>query len=108
VFLRFHEKHVRFRCHTGHAYSPDSLLAEITETVEDSLWSSIRAIEETVLLMRQIADHLKKNHEDGAAADLFLARAEEAQRRADFVRQAVMRHEELSEEKIRRATTQVS
>ena len=98
------EKHVRFRCHTGHAYSPDSLLAEITETVEDSLWSSIRAIEETVLLLRQMAAHIKENHEDGAAADLFIARAQEAQRRADFVRQAVMKHEELSEDKIRLAT----
>ena len=97
------ERHMRFRCHTGHAYSPDSLLAEITGTVEDSLWSSIRAIEETVLLMRQMAAHINETHEDGGAAELFLARAEEAQRRAELVRQTVMKHEELSEEKIREA-----
>lgn len=28
---------VRYRCHTGHAYSADALLASITEKVEDSL-----------------------------------------------------------------------
>jgi two-component system, chemotaxis family, protein-glutamate methylesterase/glutaminase len=95
--------HVRFRCHTGHAYSPDSLLAEITETVEDSLWSSIRAIEETIMLLRQMAEHVKESHADGAEAELLTARAQEAQRRADLVRQAVMSHEELSEGKIREA-----
>lgn len=92
--------HVRFRCHTGHAYSPDSLLAEITEAVEDSLWSSIRAIEETVLLLRQMAAHIEENHEDGGAAELLTARAQEAQRRAELVRRAVMKHEELSEDEI--------
>lgn len=95
--------HVRFRCHTGHAYSPDSLLAEIAESVEDSLWSSIRALEETVLLLRRMAAHHDENHGDGATADLLLTRAGEAQRRADLVRQAVMSRDELSEDKIREA-----
>jgi hypothetical protein len=30
-------------CHTGHAYSVGSLLAAISEGIEDALWSAIRA-----------------------------------------------------------------
>jgi two-component system chemotaxis response regulator CheB len=97
VLLQLHEeKRVRFRCHTGHAYSVDSLLAEITEGVEDSLWSAIRAIEESVLLLRHIGEHLAES-ENGKTAEKFLAQAQEAERRADLVRQAVTAREQLSE-----------
>jgi two-component system chemotaxis response regulator CheB len=89
------EKRIRFRCHTGHAYSVDSLLAEITEGVEDSLWNAIRSVEESVLLMRHMAEHLGETENDHTA-EKFLARAQEAQRRADLVRQAVMTWEQSS------------
>lgn len=89
------EKHIRFRCHTGHAYSVESLLAEITEGVEDSLWNAIRSVEESVLLLSHMAEHLAGS-EDGHTAEEFLARAQEAQRRADLVRRAVMTKELLS------------
>lgn len=37
---------VRFRCHTGHAYSLESLMAEIDEAIQDSLWNAIRSSDE--------------------------------------------------------------
>jgi len=79
---------VRFRCHTGHAYSLESLAAEIDESIEESLWSAIRAAEEKVLLMRHFAEHVRRG-EEGRDAEEFLRAAEAAQRRADLVRQAV-------------------
>jgi two-component system, chemotaxis family, protein-glutamate methylesterase/glutaminase len=88
----------RFRCHTGHAFSADSLLAEITENVEASLWNSIRAIDESVMLMRHMAEHIREG--DAAAADQFLARAREAERRSGMVRRAVFTHDNLSVEKV--------
>jgi two-component system, chemotaxis family, protein-glutamate methylesterase/glutaminase len=93
------EKRMRFRCHTGHAYSVDSLLAEVTEGVEDSLWNAIRSIEESVLLLRHMAEHLGAA-ENGHTTDEFLARAQEAQRRADLVRQAVVTPTKLSVAKL--------
>lgn len=93
---------IRFRCHTGHAYSVDSLLAEFTEKTEESLWSAIRAIEEGVILMRSLAGHYGERH-DGADAQDLLRRAEEAQERAEAVRQVVMSHEQLSKIKLRHA-----
>ena len=99
VLLQLKEgRNIRFRCHTGHAYSLDSLLAEIGERTEESLWSAIRAIEEGELLMREMAGHLGERH-DGTDAAALLKKADESRRRADLVRQAVMSHEKLSKEK---------
>ncbi len=83
------EDRFRFRCHTGHAYSLESLVAEIDESIEESLWSAIRSVEEKVILMRHLARHVREG-ENGEAADQFLRVAEAAQRRADLVRQAVV------------------
>ena len=100
VLLKLKEgKLVRFRCHTGHAFSLNSLLAEVTKYIEDTLWSTLRAIEESELLMNHMADHLRKTN-DGEAAELFLQKAEEARSRAELVKQAVMSHETLSAEKL--------
>jgi len=84
----------RFRCHTGHAYSAKSLLAEISEGVEDSLWNTIRSLEESVRLMRHMAEHLPDS-DDKSLAEVFLKKAQEAQRRSDLVRQAAMHQEQL-------------
>jgi two-component system chemotaxis response regulator CheB len=89
----------RFRCHTGHAFSADSLLAELTESVETSLWTTIRSIDESVMLMRHIAGHVKEAG-SVAASERFLEKAKEAERRSDLVRRAVFEHEKLSQEKV--------
>ena len=45
---------VRFRCHTGHAFSLMTLLAEVNESIDTGLWDTLRAIEERVMLLRQM------------------------------------------------------
>ena len=45
LLQRIEEHSVRYRCHTGHAYSADSLLAEFSIKTEETLWSAIRALE---------------------------------------------------------------
>lgn len=103
VLLQIKEgNNARFRCHTGHAFSVDSLLAEFTERTEDSLWSAIRALEENVILLRHLATHFDERESNGYAKEL-LKKAEEAQHRADLVRQAVMSHEKLSKDRLQHA-----
>jgi two-component system, chemotaxis family, protein-glutamate methylesterase/glutaminase len=46
----------RFRCHTGHAYSSEALLSEIDNGICENLWSAVRATEERILLLRQLAE----------------------------------------------------
>jgi two-component system, chemotaxis family, protein-glutamate methylesterase/glutaminase len=81
----------RYRCHTGHAFSNASLLAELTDSVEQSLWTSIRAIEERIRLLKHLKQHsadLTSNPETNSALNEDLQEAEE---QADSVRAATMR-----------------
>ncbi|MBD0371800.1 MAG: hypothetical protein ICV60_13245 [Pyrinomonadaceae bacterium] len=82
------------RCHTGHAYSIESLLANITEKMDDALWNSIRAFEEGELFMRHMAEHLGEGQHK-PTAESFIKRADEAQRRAEMMRQMATNGEGL-------------
>lgn len=92
VLLQLKEgNRTRFRCHTGHAYSPESLMAEIHEAVEDALWNAIRSIEESVLMLQHLAAHAADGH-DAVLAEQLQAAANAADGRADLARQAVFQH----------------
>jgi two-component system chemotaxis response regulator CheB len=73
-------------------------LASLTEGVEETLWSAIRSIEESVMLMRHLARHLKEH--DPRGAQEFLRKADEAEKRSGLVREAVFDHEELNIERV--------
>jgi two-component system chemotaxis response regulator CheB len=80
---------IRFRCHTGHAYSAESLLADIREQIEVQLWNAIRAMQEGNLLMHAMAEHVDKAHPSLADAGSLRTRAEELERQADTLREMV-------------------
>jgi len=82
------ENPLRFRCHTGHAYSVQSLLAEISEKMEESLWSAIRSFEEGAMLLRQMADHAHEGEKDNTPEEL-LRQAQDTKRRAELLKQAL-------------------
>jgi two-component system chemotaxis response regulator CheB len=92
----------RYRCHTGHAYSADSLLAAITENVEESLWNAIRSIEESMLLLNEIGDLYASRNEPGLAAAYF-QKAIEADERRQLIRSLVLVHEQLSTDSLNTA-----
>jgi two-component system chemotaxis response regulator CheB len=88
VLLEMKERSpLRYRCHTGHGYTIESLVSEMDDVIEESLWSAIRALEERALLMREAGDHLRRSH--SGADERFLSGAEDAQRRAELVRRAL-------------------
>lgn len=86
---------IRYRCHTGHAYSADSLLTTITEKIEDTLWSAIRGVEESIILLNNLGDHYAEKNQPKLAA-MYFKKAKEAESRADIVRQTVFNHEHLT------------
>ena len=92
--------HERYRCHTGHAYSADSLLASITEKIEDSLYSAIRGVEESVMLLNHMGDHFAESNHPRLAA-LYFQKAIDAESRAEWVRKVVLSHEQLSKDSLR-------
>ncbi|QDK78999.1 chemotaxis protein CheB [Spirosoma sp. KCTC 42546] len=89
-------KLIRYRCHTGHAFTASSLLADTSKVVEESFWKAIRALEETVILLeqssRQFAEGGNKN-----AAEQFFQKAREARERARQAHTFVFQQEQLSE-----------
>src|SRR5262245_26845401 len=49
---------LRYRCHTGHAFSAESLIAEQSSAVEDALYSALRVVEEKATALRRIGETL--------------------------------------------------
>jgi two-component system chemotaxis response regulator CheB len=86
---------IRYRCHTGHAHSADSLLATITDQIEDTLWGAIRGVEESILLLNNLGDHYAEKNQPKLAA-LYFKKAQEAESRAEIIRQTVFSHEQLT------------
>lgn len=81
---------VRFRCHTGHAYSQQTLLAEVDEAIELTLWSTIRTIDEKALLLHQMAQQLSATQENDLAQQL-IRKANEVEQRSQRIRELVLR-----------------
>jgi two-component system chemotaxis response regulator CheB len=90
-------KIMRFRCHTGHAYTSSSLLASITESVEVMLWQGMRAMEEATLLLNNIADHFETVSDPGAA-DLFRKKAKINAGSAQVIHDSIFKLEQYSED----------
>jgi two-component system chemotaxis response regulator CheB len=90
VLLRLKWAHrLRFRCHTGHAYSADSLMAAVREGIEESLWSAVRAVEEAALLMECLAGDLaERGH--GEQSEALAAEAARTRRSSDRVRRLIV------------------
>jgi two-component system, chemotaxis family, protein-glutamate methylesterase/glutaminase len=87
VLLQLKEEgFVRFRCHTGHAYSFESLLETGVTAIEDALWNSVRSIEERVMLLRHIASHAREIGDVDSATSLE-TQASAVNKRAEQVRQ---------------------
>jgi two-component system, chemotaxis family, protein-glutamate methylesterase/glutaminase len=79
---------VRFRCHTGHGYSIDSLLAAYSDQVEESLWTAIRSLEEAALFLDELTKHAKVSSTAGDASH-FASRAAEARQDSAALRDIV-------------------
>ena len=64
-----------FRCHVGHAWTPDSLLNARDNEIEGALWIAVRSLQEKAKLARQLAE--KVGH--GMLFDRYTAMAAETE-----------------------------
>ena len=80
---------VRFRCHTGHAYSVNSLLDDVTDSVEHNLWSAVRVMDELVLLLRHLDQHSQAQSNTAASARIA-EQIGDVQRRTRLIREALL------------------
>lgn len=81
---------VRFRCHTGHAFSLKTLLAEINDAIDNGLWATLRAVEERVMLLRQMEQlaHASGMSDDEAAQ--FRKQADDSEKQLQPLRDLVL------------------
>jgi len=93
---------VRYRCHTGHAFSASTLLEATTEQVEARLWDAVRAYDETIMLLNKMGEELVKAGNTKAAEQCF-DKAREAHERSRPVREAALENETLADDKVREA-----
>ena len=79
----------RFRCHTGHAYSIESLASAVFEGIDDAMWAAVRALDEGGSLLEQMARYVREREASGGAAARLTERASEAKRRGDQIRHLI-------------------
>jgi two-component system, chemotaxis family, protein-glutamate methylesterase/glutaminase len=82
---------VRYRCHTGHAFSLQTLLAEVNEEIDATLWGAVRAIEERILLLREM-EQLARKQQDRATAQQCTELAEATGQQVQRIRELVLNH----------------
>ena len=80
---------LRFRCRVGHAYNQETLLSAQARTVEEALWTSLRALEEQASIKRRIAERMRQQTH-GAVADQLTRRAQQIEEQAEQVRALLM------------------
>jgi two-component system, chemotaxis family, protein-glutamate methylesterase/glutaminase len=93
---------MRYRCHTGHAFSPAALLNSTTEEIEKRLWDAVRAVDETVMLLNRMGEDYAREGNTRAAETCF-AKANEFYERSQPMRQSAVESEELATDDLRSA-----
>jgi two-component system chemotaxis response regulator CheB len=83
------EDPLRFRCHVGHSFTADPFLAEQTSYLERILWSAVRALEEKVTLVRQVAQRMKVQGRHNAAVK-YEQYAENLDKEVSIVRELIL------------------
>jgi two-component system chemotaxis response regulator CheB len=74
---------LQFRCHVGHAYSPESLLADQADGLERALWSVVRTFDERAGLVRRLGK--RKYHAESLGENIGKM-AKKLERHAELVR----------------------
>jgi len=77
------EKVTRFRCHTGHAYTDETLLSGMNTALEETLWVAMRSLEERRSMLMGMAT---QNNGNSKWAEEQRKRAEEMKTHIERIR----------------------
>jgi two-component system chemotaxis response regulator CheB len=86
----FDEHVLRFRCHTGHGFSADSLDGEQKDVLENALFGALRALQENARLARTVAATSRQQQREGMAR-VYEEKAAENDSNADVIRDILLR-----------------
>ncbi len=86
---------VRFRCHVGHAWSPESLLSHQSEALEGALWVALRSLQERAALAHRLANPARvRGHR--LTAVRFDEQAREAEQAAAVLRELLLKRSSVA------------
>jgi two-component system chemotaxis response regulator CheB len=80
---------LRFRCRTGHAFSPETLLQSEDDGIEKALWEALRAMEERVAVRRRLVQQARERRLYALASD-FEKRVSELEKAVDSLRNLLL------------------
>jgi len=80
---------LRFRCHSGHTYTQDSLAVEQASALSRALANAVRALAERVGLMRRMAEDARMRNQERSAAE-WESRAQEYDEQAQVIRDIML------------------
>jgi two-component system chemotaxis response regulator CheB len=90
LFEKPEEPLLHFRCRTGHAYSPESLLAKQSDGLEAALFAALRALEENAALARRL-EKRSRQHDNLLACTRYEKRALDAEKHAKTLREILQK-----------------
>ncbi|GGO24598.1 chemotaxis protein CheB [Deinococcus humi] len=90
----------RYRCHTGHAYTADTLLTSVSEHVEETLWQTMRTLEEATLLLENTGAEYRENG-NARLAQAYARRAGEMEARSRAIFDSIVWSKTLSAQRIK-------
>jgi two-component system chemotaxis response regulator CheB len=92
-----HHDSFGFRCHIGHAYSPEAMLTQHSLTLERALWVAFRTLKERGVLLSQLAEDARARGLETSASG-FEERLRELEDHAASVHRAIATVSELPSE----------
>jgi two-component system, chemotaxis family, protein-glutamate methylesterase/glutaminase len=87
---------IRYRCHTGHAFTQDSFMANASKAIEEKLWQAVRSLEELVIILEEMAKHYEQMNMP-AKAQQFYTKAQETRKRASCIHEYIFEQENISD-----------
>jgi two-component system chemotaxis response regulator CheB len=85
LYERPGEKPLHFRCRTGHAFSPESLIAKQSDSLDAALWAALRSLEENAAMARRMAKRARE-HDNEMSRRRYERRAHDAETHAKLLR----------------------
>jgi two-component system chemotaxis response regulator CheB len=83
---------VHYRCHTGHSYTTQGLLNMQGVTIEEAVWTAIRALHEKQMLLRRLARNANRAAPKSAAEE-HMATAAMLERHSETLRRMIAKRD---------------
>jgi two-component system, chemotaxis family, protein-glutamate methylesterase/glutaminase len=89
----------RYRCHTGHAFTHNSLLASASKSMEANMWKAVKSFEEMIILLQDSARQLTATG-NTTRSEEYKRQAEYTKKRSAELRRLIFQVEALSDDNI--------